>query len=382
MAEKPVRIAISGYYGCGNTGDEAVLAGIVESFEKRAGVVAAEFTVLSADPADTERRHGVAAVDRMSVGAVRGALRSSDLLISGGGSLLQDTTSVRSLLYYLWVVRMGLKAGVPVMFYAQGIGPLRRPISRFLTRLVANKVSHITVRDSGSANLLKRIGVTRPPIEVTADPAFALTACSAERIEEIRQSAGVRDGGPAIGIALRPWHAAHDGPDAQSLAEMADRIVDSRGGQIVFIPMQPPGDVDIAADVYGLMRRQDAALIVVEPLSPRETLGLIGSLDGLVAMRLHALIFAAASGVPLAALSYDPKVTHLMRGLGQEAYGIGLATFTPRFAADCAVRSFQRTPEERAGLRSQAEDMARKALINVDRALRIAREKRVVEPRV
>ena len=140
----PIRIAVSGYYGCGNIGDEAVLAGIVESFAIRSGTNSASFTVLSANAADTGKRHGLAAIDRMKLPAVRRVLRESDLLISGGGSLLQDTTSVRSLLYYLWVVRLARSCGTPVMFFAQGIGPLRRKISRALTRIVANRVRMIT----------------------------------------------------------------------------------------------------------------------------------------------------------------------------------------------------------------------------------------------
>src|SRR5205807_7129447 len=116
---------------------------------------------------------------------LRRSRKESDRLISGGGSLLQDTTSLRSLIYYLWVVRLAHSCGAPIMFYAQGIGPLRRKVSRALTRLVANRVQQITVRDAESADLLRRIGVNRPPIEVTADPAFALTAAGSGRAEEI-----------------------------------------------------------------------------------------------------------------------------------------------------------------------------------------------------
>src|SRR5579863_8848418 len=192
MAEGRLRIALSGYYGSGNTGDEAVLAGIVESFARRGVAERADLTVLSADPDDTTQRHGLRAVDRMSLRAVREALRTSDLLLSGGGSLLQDTTSLRSLLYYLGVVRLARGGGTPVMFYAQGIGPLRRGVSRILVRRVADRVQYITVRDPGSADLLARIGVRRPPVEVTADPAFALQRTeSAEQVREYLLARGV-----------------------------------------------------------------------------------------------------------------------------------------------------------------------------------------------
>ncbi len=372
MADKPLRIALSGYYGCGNTGDEAVLAGIVESFRIRAGEGAASFTVLSADPADTKRRHGLAAVDRMRFPIVRETLRASDLLISGGGSLLQDTTSVRSLVYYLAIVRMGLKAGVPVMFYAQGIGPLRRPISKVLTKMVANRVSCITVRDTASRDLLKGIGVNKPPIEVTADPAYALRAPSPERISEIRERAGIKDE-QTVGFALRRWGVpGSPGPDL--FAEAADRIVEQTGSKIVFIPMQPPDDLNYSNDVANLMKQRGRAVVVDEPLSPQETLGLVGSLNALAAMRLHALIFAAAAGgVPITAFSYDPKVTQLMKGLGQDAYNIELSSFTPSEASQRVASALHQDSEMLRRLREASSNMTKLALSNVDFALQAAR---------
>ncbi len=152
------KIAVSGYYGCGNSGDEAVLAGIRDGFRRRAGdrVV---LTALSQRPADSRALHGIDAADRMDIRTLRATIGRSDLLISGGGSLLQDTTSFKSLLYYLFVMRIAASCRVPVMLYAQGIGPLRRGISRKLVRMTVNRAAYITVRDEGSAELLRSIGV-------------------------------------------------------------------------------------------------------------------------------------------------------------------------------------------------------------------------------
>ena len=163
------QFAVSGYYGCGNAGDEAVLAGIRESLARVAGD-RVRLLALSQNPEETRKLHGIRAEDRMNFSALRAVMRESDLLLSGGGSLLQDTTSVRSLLYYLWVARVALNASIPLMFYAQGMGPLRRNMSRTLVRMVANRAASITVRDESSARLLAAIGVTNPKIEVTADP--------------------------------------------------------------------------------------------------------------------------------------------------------------------------------------------------------------------
>ena len=252
------------------------------------------------------------------------------------------------------------------------IGPLRRRLSRYLTRIVANRAAQITVRDPASAELLRQIGVRRPPVEVTADPAFALTSAAAERVAEIRERAGIHPDRPAVGVALRPWRADRAGMSARELARMCDLIAEDAGAQIVFIPMQPPGDVNIASDIVAVMNHGDAARLVTEPLQPREAMGLIGSLDGLVAMRLHALIFAAAFHRPIAALSYDPKVTQLMEGLGQSEYNVELPSFSPERAAELMAQGMASRVSLQI-LGDRADEMARKALINVDLALAAAR---------
>ena len=168
------RLLLSGYYGYGNAGDEAVLAGLVAGFRAVRPAEDLELVALSGSPAETEAAHGIAAADRYKPGALLREIRRADLFLSGGGSLLQDVTSAHGIFYYLGVVRMAQAMGRKTMFIAQGIGPLKRARSRRLVRSVANRLNAVTVRDPGSADLLREIGVTRPPIEVTADPALLL----------------------------------------------------------------------------------------------------------------------------------------------------------------------------------------------------------------
>jgi polysaccharide pyruvyl transferase CsaB len=359
----PLRIAVSGYYGCGNTGDEAVLAGITASFARRAGAEAARFTVFSANPEDTRRRHGLDAVDRMSRAALRATLRETDLLLSGGGSLLQDTTSLRSLLYYLWVLRLAQSMRVPTMFYAQGIGPLRRPAARALTRIVANRARAITVRDPGSEELLRAIGVSRVPVHVTADPAFALQPAPAERVDALLAAAGVLGNIPLLGVAVRQWPA---GPSEETYASALREAARRAGSRVVFLPMQPPGDVELS---HAIAARLTDATVLEEPLSPQEAVGVCGRLDALLAMRLHALIFASLSGVPLTALSYDPKVAELMILLGQA--GQCLPLDVP--AAELSERVADSFGRGREALRDRARALEDRTLENVDIALAAAR---------
>lgn len=370
QANGKLRIAVSGYYGCGNTGDEAVLAGIAESFTRRQGAESTEFVVLSADPADTERRHGFRVVERMKRTALLRTFRECDLLLSGGGSLLQDTTSLRSLLYYLWVVRLAQRAGLPVMFYAQGLGPLHRGLSRRLVRLVANRVQAITVRDRASADLLKEIGVHRPRVTVTADPAFALQPCESRvQARKTLAAQGIPIDRPLVGIALRPWH--DEGPTVDDFRQMTLEIAEKTGAHPLFLPMQPPGDTELSRRIAESVQSEipGGASVLQETRTPHEMLNAVNTLDGLCAMRLHTLIFGAICRIPMVSLSYDPKVTVLMERLGLAEYNRPLADFeADRIALDMA-KAMSNSTAIRQTLESGIEGLTKAALENVDIAL-------------
>ena len=299
------RLLLSGYYGYGNAGDEAVLAGLVAGFRLLLPASALEIAALSGDPAGTRRAHGISAVDRYRPAALLPAIARCDLFLSGGGSLLQDVTSAHGIFYYLGVVRIAQMLGKKTMFIAQGIGPLKRRRSRKFVAAVANKLDAITVRDPGSARLLSEIGVSRPSVEVAADPALLLAP----------QKPIVKSG---FGVALRPWH----GQDALG-TEVAAACSEALAGQRpMLIPMQPAGDTVVAMQFARrwepLSGQQNAAQICSVAggeLGP--LLSIIAGCDMMVGMRLHALILAAAAGVPSVALSYDPKVAAFMLSCGQ-----------------------------------------------------------------
>lgn len=368
-----MRIAISGYYGCGNSGDEAVLAGIKDSFQQRAGKQA-ELIVLSQNPQATSELHQIRAVDRMKLSEVRRTLHECDLLLSGGGSLLQDTTSARSLIYYLGVAQIAYSLRKPVMFYAQGIGPLHRKISRTLVRYIANRATCITVRDPQSEQLLADIGVTNAKIEITADPAFALQPATDLRIDEQWRKEGlsVNSSKPIIGIALRPWTSSPESlhiPYARLLIELERQT----GAQVVLIAMQIPGDVDFAEKVAAQTQTPSNFPIIRAVHDPRIMLGLVGRMDAIVAMRLHTLIFAARTAVPPFALAYDPKVENLMKGLDCAE---SMAHWKDFQAEEIAVKVKGLLTNRAAhsqSLQQKSAEWEERALRNVDCAMNIFR---------
>jgi polysaccharide pyruvyl transferase CsaB len=300
------RVLLSGYYGYRNAGDEAVLAAILQTLRTHGGNP--DITVLSGDPSYTERTHSVRAVRRKDLFR---ALPECDVLFQGGGSLLQDVTSARSLYYYLYVIVAARIIRRPVFLYAQGIGPLRRPASRAAVRTVLNHVQAITLRDRDSKTVLADVGVTRPPVYVTADPVWALEPAPADRAGTIWSRQGLPSNGRTIALALRDWPAA---PELDGVAADAATTLQSKGFEPVLFPMQRPGDEQQALRISGRMPRP--APVLSGDYHPADLMALAARADLLVGMRLHALIFAAASGVPVLALNYDPKVETLAHELG------------------------------------------------------------------
>jgi len=315
-----MHLVISGYYGYGNTGDEAILTALTDELRRRYPDV--QLTVLSADPEATARQHGVEAIPRWSLPAIWRALRGADLLISGGGGLIQDATSHLSPLYYLTILRLARLAGTPYMIFAQGLGPLRCRLSRWATARCFHWAAAITVRDEPSAQLLSELGVTAPPVEVTADPALLLKPCSPHRTDELLREFGLSESTGLIGIALRSW-AGFD--VVRPAAALIRHLHQSQAGRVLLIPFQPEEDLNLAWRVA--IEAAAPAAILDQPLAPQELLGLVSRLDLLVSMRLHGLIFAASAQVPAIALSYDPKVETFAARAGQPT--IALTELTP-----------------------------------------------------
>ncbi len=352
----PARVLVSGYYGCGNVGDEAILAGLVDGFRELAPTV--ELVVLSGDPEATSAEHGVMAVPRGLLSA-RHQAKLADLVISGGGGLLQDVTSWQSPLYYLAVMHFARRAGRPVAFIGQSVGPLRRATVRSAARRVLAGVEVVSVRDRHSVDALQRLGLARIP-EVTADLAFLLPPPTPAEISSAQEKVGLAELGAVrhAAIALRPIPGRGADSDlATRLGAAIGEVCERADLRPLLLPMQPSLDLDFTRQAAAEMRC--GPRVVEEELTAREALGLVASCRVLIGMRLHALVFAALAAVPPVAISYDPKVDGLMEQLGTApATGVAhldnerLAREARRAVAgrdEIAARLATRTPQLRAG---------------------------------
>lgn len=304
-----MRVVLSGYYGFDNVGDEAILYSIIHALRDVRPDV--NITVLSNEPEETRKTYGVEAVNRWKLKEVATAIKDSDGLISGGGSLLQDETGMKSIPYYTGIMKLAKWLGKPVFVYAQGMGPFRKKHNKWLVKNTLQSVQGITIRDEDSKRLLESIGIRRE-MDLVPDPVIGLSSSKFES----GWMADQKITGKTVSVSVRDWQAGKN--FKQRLAEALDRC-SADGITVIFVPMHGKHDDETSREVAGLMKEK--SLIAPYAASIEEKIAIFGKTDLLVGMRLHALIFAAIGYVPFVALSYDPKIDAFAEIAGQPVAG-------------------------------------------------------------
>lgn len=309
------KIVLSGYYGFDNLGDEAVLESILNNVRQELGEL--HITVLSANPAATRRLYDVHAVRRVSPVGVLKSLWDCDVLISGGGSLLQDVTGRLSIFYYLSLIAMGKLMGKKVMIYSQGIGPIRKPFNRFITKHILSRVDAITVREPNSRADLIGIGIAPERIIITADPVISLSPQNDPALLDwLRACKGFIPGAPLIGLAFRGQDMAFGA--AEKLVKVISQLREERHANILLIPYYSEQDEMVLDSLEKLA--EGLVIPVRRVLCVDEMLSLTAQLDVLVGTRLHSLIVSAICGTPMIAVSYDPKIEYFMETIERSVF--------------------------------------------------------------
>ncbi len=353
------KIVISGYYGFANAGDEAMLTAIIKALRSREAT--AELTVISGHPEATAARHKVNSIHRFNPLAIITALQKSDLLISGGGSLLQDVTSRKSLLYYLSVLALGKWCGKKVMLFAQGIGPIRSCLLRRLTRFVCSSADLITVRDTDSLQELRRIGIPGEKVVLTADAVLTLPQAEITQGRELLRQFGVPADKRLIAVSVRKWQDG--GNYLKVLAEAADGLIEKYDAHVVLLPLQYPVDIGVCRKVRQYISHGEACTVLDAACDTEQFLSLIGNFSLLIGMRLHALIFASVMRIPFVGVSYDPKID----GFIKEVAGVNAGKIdglTAQAVVAAAEKALQGSKESWQRL----DDLRSKAMENVSMA--------------
>lgn len=275
-------VGVSGYYGFRNAGDEAILEAIVQEVKARGHEVIA----FSNNPDETSKRYQIQAVRRMRPLEVWNALGRIDVLLLGGGGLLQDKTSSMSLLYYLTVHGWAKRRGKPVFVFNQSLGPLSRSGESKVQR--ALRTTECFFRDQESLEYAQRLGLKA---QLGADPALLLASPPVERESNM--------------VVLIPKYGTEDAN--LNLRKLGERLR-FEGYEVVALGLQPGFD-EPALDKFGSFTRE----LVWDP---RRVNYLLAQASYVVSVRLHGAILAAAAGTPFAGIAYDPKVRGFCKDAG------------------------------------------------------------------
>ena len=308
-------VVICGAYGRGNAGDDAILEAILQEMALIDPDMPA--TVLSKEPKSTRLAYRVRSVSRTNMFAWHSAMRHAKLYINGGGSLIQDVTSRRSLWFYLLNIAVAKRCGCKVQMYGCGIGPVTRENHRRLAARVLNRyVDVITLREPDSREELRAMGVTKLEILLTADPALTLRKAEDDQIDSVLLRAGIPPQGRYLCFALRQWRGFEE---KAPLFGAAARYAYKTYGLIpVFTAVEK--HLDPAAARLAAQGLDIPHYFLDDAGGAGTIIGALSRMEAVVSMRLHALIFAAGQGIPLAGVVYDPKVSAFLRYTGQDNF--------------------------------------------------------------
>lgn len=296
------KILLAGYYGFGNLGDEAILEmtinQILEITDRE------NITVLSGSKEVTRKKYNINTIDRYNVFSIIAGLMKSNALVFGGGSLLQDITSKRSIHYYLFLIRLAKMMNNKVIMLSQGIGPIISENSKNAVKKTLKYIDYMTVRDKYSKEFLENLGMDKNKIFLSTDPVINLRAGE--------NNTAVHSGKRKVCFSLRNWKNANV---SEKISTLTERLIEN-DIECCFIPFYYNEDLELINEVEKNIG--DKAVYYKERLTTNDAFNIIRDMDVMVGVRLHSLIFAAVATVPFVAVSYDHKVDHFVNSLNMK----------------------------------------------------------------
>jgi polysaccharide pyruvyl transferase CsaB len=348
---RKVRIALLGWYGSPNVGDEAVLASILHTLRGESDI---SITIMSTNPQRTAVSHPqLRSVNRSLLRAESWrTLFNSKALVLGGGGLLQDRSSIYNMPSFVAYILLARLFGKKVMLWGLGAEPLETSLGRWLARRAINLSHVVSLRDEASKEILLRAHVNEHKLKVTTDPALLLQPASKVEAEAILAEAkAALDERLAVAFCLRKLPDDQPGMHlgyvlsvslrerlnrmsrrgrgrtaffTKLMANLADHMVEQHGAPVLFVPFWAGRDDVYMEQIVRQMRNPAAARVLHGQYQPEVMVALIGQMQMVVAMRLHAAIFAAGQGVPPLAITYAQKVRGFMQSIGMEQQSISI----------------------------------------------------------
>lgn len=354
------RIAIAGWFGSDNLGDELILRSLIQSLRARG----AEPVVISIDSARTRRDHAVAAVTHRSPGqspALRRTLSDVDAMAVAGG-IIQSETSPWNIPFHTSRLRAGARVGCAMAAVGMGVGHVHGPLGRSLGRRSLGRFDRIVVRDAQSAQRLHQWGLD--DAVVGADPALALDPAPVDPEDTmcvILRPPNRRGPRTAAGKAKRATGRA---PALDRIARAIDEAAAATGLAPRFVAFQASRDGPLHDQVA--QRLTATAEAVIPTLDT--VIAAVARSRLVVTMRYHGAIVALVHDRPAVMLDVSPKMASLAAEGEGWAPRLGLAQLEAGHLASAAAEALdahRRRAEARGALveRLAVNDAALDALI-------------------
>lgn len=306
------RILIIGGYGFGNLGDEAVLNVIIGRFRKETKSNT-KITVLSYDPQETKKLHGVNACGPL--GTLIEIMRSHEVII-GGGEVIIDYNKPW-FLYLIVCISLVILAKLfkrekKMRFYAIGVH-ITNPVRRAIISKLMNFSDEISVRNISEKDF-RDLGV-RKKFSVVPDPALDLEPVDSEKARMMLCREGVNLTKFLVGLSVA---SVKNKELCHTLVRVVSQVVDwllsQFNTEVVFISSSNhkfrdlQKDLLIAERLYRAINLKRKFRILRRNYTPQELKAIIGQMNLFIGMRLHPLIFAYEMGVPLISIAYYKRV--------------------------------------------------------------------------
>ena len=344
---KDYDFVLSGYYGYGNIGDDALLFTVMSNILREKQDI--KICLLTKNPRKfrnwlDDYFANIITKQRFNFFSVEKAIKKSKALVFGGGTLLQDNTSGRSFGYYSWLLKTAQKFGKKTILYANGIGPLRNKKSKAKTESLMQNITLATIRDEDSYAYLNEMNITGDKIHITADE--VLTVRQNNYIDAYKKDFKEYIKGDYIVVSVRKWKYL-DAYFFGGFAAAIDVICRENNLIPVYIVMEQKNDKKISeylttlhgkayfADVHGDIEK---------------VLSIVKSAEAVISMRLHLLVFAAVFNIPMIGISYDPKVKSFLNNIFEnDDYTIELNDFSK----DALINKFNILSENKEMLKNK-----------------------------
>ncbi len=304
-----MKIVIAGNYGAKNLGDEMILEGMIKTIKSIDQSI--EITVLSANPAETERNHNIKAVHKVPAGIrsfikylfkrdqkTKKTIKECDYFILGGGGLFSNLT-LRA--YFIWGIQAftAVLYKKPIIMYGQSIGPLKTFIQRKIVKKLFNKAIFIAVRDASSIEELKKIGIKKE-IHLIPDMIFALNT---ENTTEKKKK---------IIVAIRHLPSLEQ-TFKNELINFINWLIENKNYEIEMVNFQHPNDEILCKEISDKINQKNKLSISPQIHFAKDLFKLFSEASYVVGMRLHSVLSAIKTETPFIAINYAPKVGNFLR---------------------------------------------------------------------